>query len=76
MNSQRWQQIKALRILPRLVHVSKKIITVEAGDGTGRLVNVVSPERGITLNLGRNSAKRALRAGKPRKHWPVLARAR
>jgi hypothetical protein len=27
-----------------------------------------------TLNIGRNAKKRELRKGKPRKHWPVLAK--
>lgn len=54
----------------RYVHISKPLVTVMGPDGIPR--RAVTPQLGTTLKLGRNKAKRALRAGKPRKHWRTL----
>jgi hypothetical protein len=46
----------------KYIHISKR---VAAGMTIGP---------GVTYNIGRNAAKRALRAGKTRSHWKVSAK--
>lgn len=61
----RWEQIKTLKVVPRLVHLSYQVEVVTAEDGTRQVIR-----HGGTLDIGRNKRKRAHRASKTsRKHW-------
>jgi hypothetical protein len=70
-----WERIKALRVVPRMVHKSCDVAMLphpKSPDGPRYIPWVEKP--GHTLNTGRNVDKRALRTG-PRKTWRTLPRA-
>ena len=65
---------RRLRALGALIHKSADVAMLpEPTNPTGPRVTPWIERPGHTLNLGRNKAKRALRAGKPRKQWRALS---
>lgn len=75
MNKVRWQYIKALTVVPRLVHQSCAVAMLpHPSNPEGPRVIPWIERPGKTLNIGRNAAKRALRNG-ARKIWRVLPKA-
>lgn len=74
---QQWEAIKALSVQPRMTHVSKTffvnpLATLAEQANEPFCGPRYLPNKGVTLNKGRNQRKREERAGLSRKHWPTV----
>lgn len=64
LTPRRWEYLKSLRVVPRMVHVSAEIIRHP-------ITGMAQAARGVTYNIGRNAAKREKRA--MRTEWTNIA---